>query len=151
MEQITARIARVRAACEACGRVPAFGLRTHLIVRGEADEAWDAAYRLIADADPEVLRQRQAVAAGGQPAPGPDGDGHRLGRHLWTGLATVRVNCGTAIVGTPQQAAEELYEYWKLGVDEFILSGFPHVEECVRVRQTVLPCLQARIAADSDA
>ena len=151
LEEIAARVARVRAAYEVCGRVPAFGLRTHLIVRDNADEAWEAAHRLIADADPQVLRQRQAVAVGGQPAPSANVDRHRLGRHLWNGLATVRVNCGTAIVGTPQQAAQELYEYWKLGVDEFILSGFPHVEECVRVRQTVLPCLQARIAADSDA
>ena len=149
LEQIAARIARLRAAYEACGRAPAFGLRTHLIVRDDAHEAWDAAHRLIADADPEVLRQRQAVAVGEQSTPGADADRHRLGRHLWNGLATVRVNCGTAIVGTPQQVAQELYEYWRLGVDEFILSGFPHVEECVRVRQTVLPRLQARIDAGS--
>ena len=146
LEQIAARIERARAAYEACGRVPAFGLRTHLIVRDDADEAWAAAHRLIADADPEVLRQRQAVAVDGQSAPGADG--HRVGKHLWNGLSTVRVNCGTAIVGTPQQAARELYAYWKLGVDEFILSGFPHVEECVRARQTVLPRLRACIAAE---
>jgi alkanesulfonate monooxygenase len=126
-------------------------LRTHLVVRDDPDEAWEAARRLIADADPEVLRQRQVVAIGGQSTAGADADSHRLGRHLWNGLSTVRVNCGSAIVGTPQQVAQELYAYWQLGVDEFILSGFPHVEECVRVRQTVLPCLQARIAADSDA
>ncbi len=152
LEQVAARIARVRVAGEAFGRVPAFGLRTHLIVRDDADEAWDAAHRLISDADPEVLRQRQAVAVGRQSsAPGADANRHRLGRHLWNGLATVRVNCGTAIVGTPQQVAQELHQYWKLGVDEFILSGFPHVEECVRVRQTVLPRLQACIAAGSEA
>ena len=148
LEQISARIVRVRAAYEACGRVPTFGLRTHLVVREDADEAWDAAHRLIADADPEVLRQRQVVAVDGQLTPGAAADRHRLGRHLWNGLATVRVNCGTAIVGTPQQAAAELYEYWKLGVDEFILSGFPHVEECVRARRTVLPRLRAYIAGD---
>lgn len=151
VEKIAARIERVRAACEARGRTPAFGLRTHLIVRDDTDEAWEAAHRLIADAAPEVLRQRQAVTVGGQSAPGADADPHRLGRHLWNGLSTVRVNCGTAIVGTPSQAAQELYEYWKLGVDEFILSGFPHVEECVRVRQEVLPRLQARIAASLEA
>ena len=150
LEQIAARIERVRTAYEACGRVPVFGLRTHLIVRDDADAAWDAARRLIADADPEVLRQRQTVAVDRQSASGADADRHRLGKHLWNGLATVRVNCGTAIVGTPQQVAQELYEYWKLGIDEFILSGFPHVEECVRVRQEVLPCLRARIAADLD-
>ena len=149
LEEIAARVARVRTAYEVCGRMPAFGLRTHLIVRDNADEAWEAAHRLIAEADPEVLRQRQAVAAGGQAASGAVADRHRLGRHLWNGLATVRVNCGTAIVGTPQQAAAELYEYWKLGVDEFILSGFPHVEECVRVRQTVLPRLRDYIAGAS--
>ena len=149
LEKVAARIERVRAAYEACGRVPAFGLRTHLIVRDDPDEAWESAHRLIADADPEVLRQRQAVAAGGHPEPGADADRHRLGKHLWTGLSTVRVNCGTAIVGTPQQTAQELYDYWKLGVDEFILSGFPHVGECVRVRQTVLPLLRAYIAGES--
>ena len=149
LAQVAARIARVRAAFEARGRVPVFGLRTHLIVRDDADAAWAAAHRLIADADPEVLRQRQAVAVDGPSKPGADADRYRLGEHLWNGLATVRVNCGTAIVGTPQQAAQELHEYWKIGVDEFILSGFPHVEECVRVRQTVLPRLRACIAADS--
>ena len=98
-----------------------------------------AAHRLIADADPEVLRQRQAVAITGQSTAGAEADPHRIGRHLWNGLSTVRVNCGSAIVGTPQQAAQELYAYWKLGIDEFILSGFPHVEESVRVRHDVLP------------
>jgi alkanesulfonate monooxygenase len=148
VEEIAARIERVRAAYAARGRVPAFGLRTHLIVRDDPDEAWDAAHRLIAAADPDVLRQRQE-AAGGESAPRVDADRHRIATHLWNGLATVRVNCGTAIVGTPQQTAQELHAYWKLGVDEFILSGFPHVEECVRVRQTVLPRLLACIADDS--
>ena len=49
-------------------------------------------------------------------------------------------------MGTPQQAAEELLSYWKLGIDEFILSGFPHVEECRRVAGEVLPLLRKLIA-----
>ncbi|MDE0206466.1 MAG: LLM class flavin-dependent oxidoreductase [Candidatus Tectomicrobia bacterium] len=148
LEAIAARIERVQAAFSANGRVPAFGLRTHLVVRDDADEAWEAAHSLIADADPDVLRQRQAVGNGGLLA-AAGGDPHRLGERLWSGLSTVRVNCGSALVGTPQQVAEELYAYWKLGVDEFILSGFPHVEESVRVREAVLPRLRACIAAAS--
>ena len=147
LEQIAARIERLRAAYAACGRLPAFGLRTHLVVRDDPDEAWEAAHRLIADADPEVLRQRQAVA--GRSTAGAEVDSHRIGRHLWSGLSTVRVNCGSALVGTPQQVAQELYGYWKLGVDEFILSGFPHVEESVRVRNTVLPRLRACISGET--
>jgi alkanesulfonate monooxygenase len=66
--------------------------------------------------------------------------------HLWNGLSEVRVNCGTAIVGTPEQVTDVLMGYWNLGVDEFILSGFPHVEECQRVAADVLPLLREKMA-----
>ena len=59
----------------------------------------------------------------------------------------MRVNCGTAIVGTGEQIAAELLGYWRLGVDEFILSAYPHVEGCHRVAAEVLPPLRALIAA----
>lgn len=151
LEPTAARIARVRAQAEAGGRTVVFGLRTHLIIRDTEDEAWRTADSLIAHADPEVLRQRQTVISGtqmvGQQAQAARVEQHRVGRHLWNGLSTVRVNCGTAIVGTPQAVADELFRYWQLGIDEFILSGFPHVEECERVSQHVLPLLRAKIAA----
>ena len=73
---------------------------------------------------------------------------HRLGAHLWNGISTVRVNCGTAIVGTPKQVSNELLGYWKLGIDEFILSGFPHVEECDRVASTLLPVVRDMIGEE---
>jgi alkanesulfonate monooxygenase len=67
---------------------------------------------------------------------------------LWNGIARVRVNLGTAIVGDPSQVITELTAYWRLGIDEFILSGFPHVEECRRVASAVLPGLRAAIARE---
>ena len=151
LEQIEERIERVRAAYAARERTPVFGLRTHLVVRDEPAAARAAAQHLIAEADPNVLRQRQTVAVGAQANSWTEGDSHWLGGHLWNGLSTVRVNCGSAIVGTPQEVAQELYAYWKLGIDEFILSGFPHVEESVRVRHAVLPRLRACIASESGA
>jgi alkanesulfonate monooxygenase len=72
---------------------------------------------------------------------------HRLGEHLWNGLSTVRVNCGTAIVGTPDEVAGALFTYWQMGIDEFILSGYPHVEECERISRDVIPRLKAKMAA----
>ena len=81
----------------------------------------------------EELSARPSYAGtpmAGQAAQLREADGHRIGERLWNGISTVRVNCGTALVGTPEQVAEELLAYWKLGIDEFILSGFPHVEEC---------------------
>ena len=149
-EQVAARIARVTAQAHAGGRQVTFGLRTHLVVRDDPDAAWAAAESLIAQADPRVVQQRQAVMVGmpmvGQQAQAVRVAQHRVGPQLWNGLSTVRVNCGTAIVGTPQQVVDELLTYWRLGIDEFILSGFPHVEECIRVSQEVLPRLRAAIA-----
>ena len=125
------------------GRTPEFGLRTHLVVRDTEAEAWQAANELIAHADSEVKAQRLSAIEGtpmvGQQAQARKAPDHRLGPHLWNGLSEVRVNCGSALVGTPEQVARELTKYWELGIDEFILSGFPHVEECRRVSDEVIP------------
>ncbi len=148
-ERMADRIERVASLYRENGRTPAFGLRTHLVVRDDAETAWATADSLIAHADPSVLQQRQAVMAGtpmtGQQTQAERVAAHRVGPHLWNGLSTVRVNCGTAIVGTPDEVADELYAYWQLGIDEFILSGYPHVEECERISQAVIPRLKARI------
>jgi len=67
---------------------------------------------------------------------------------LWNGISKVRVNLGTAIVGDPQQVADELLAYWRLGIDEFIPSGYPHREEATRVATEVLPLLSDAIAGE---
>jgi alkanesulfonate monooxygenase len=143
LEQIAARMAWVKAQAQACSRTVTFGLRTHLVVRDDPDASWGAAESLIAHADPHVVQQRQAVMVGtpmvGSQAQARRVAEHRIGAHLWNGLSTVRVNCGTAMVGTPQQVTDELLAYWRLGIDEFILSGFPHLEECLRVSQEIVP------------
>ncbi len=145
------RLADLKQQCDLTGRTPGLGLRTHLVVRDTEEEAWQSTRELIGHADPAVKAQRQAAIQGtamvGQQAQAREAVDHRLGPHLWNGLSEVRVNCGSAIVGTPQQVSAELLEYWKMGFDEFILSGFPHVEECHRVADQVLPLLRKEIAA----
>ena len=100
-----------------------------------------------------MREQRSAAFSGtamvGQRAQARIVEDHRVGDHLWNGISTVRVNCGTAIVGDPEQVARELLGYWQLGIDEFILSGFPHVEECSRVASDVIPVLKTLIEAES--
>jgi alkanesulfonate monooxygenase len=149
LDAIGSLLDRARRHYAAAGRRPSFGLRTHLVVRDTEDAAWHAADELLAQAASAVKEQRQAVFAGtpmvGQQAQARAYAEHRVGRHLWNGISTVRVNCGTAIVGTPEQVANELLGYWRLGIDEFILSGYPHVEECRRVASDVLPLLREKI------
>jgi len=152
LDAIAGLMERARSRFEANSRPPEFGLRTHVIVRDTEQEAWDAAEDLLSEAQIVVEQQRQTSFAGtamvGQLAQSRSYEEHRVGDRLWNGISTVRVNCGTAIVGNPQQVADELMAYWRLGIDEFILSGYPHVEEAQRVAQTVLPLV--REAADSE-
>lgn len=148
-EQIAAHIGRANAKFEKAGREASYGIRTHIIVRDSESEAWDAAEDLLSKAASVVRDQRSSAFAGtamvGQRAQARVVEDHRLGAHLWNGISTVRVNCGTAIVGTPEQVASELLDYWNLGIDEFILSGFPHVEECDRVAQSLIPLVKEMI------
>jgi len=153
-EAISRLLDRTRAEFASAGRRPVCGLRTHLVVRRTEGEAWQATEDLLSRAADTVRQQRQAVFAGtpmvGQQAQlraGGTGGASRL----WNGIAAVRVNCGTAIVGDPRQVADELLGYWRLGIDEFILSGFPHVEECRRVAEDVLPILRAAIQEEQTA
>ncbi len=143
---------RARVKFDEAGRPASFGLRTHLIVRDTESQAWDAAGELLSQAANAVREQRQAQFAGtamvGQRAQAQVVEDHRVGERLWNGISTVRVNCGTAIVGDAEQVANELLDYWRLGIDEFILSGFPHVEECRRVAAEVIPLAKDLIAAE---
>ena len=59
--------------------------------------------------------------------------------HLWTGVGRARSGCGAAIVGSTDQVTSELEQYQKLGIRSFILSGYPHLEECKHFGSKVLP------------
>jgi len=145
-ERTAQQLARAREQFAAAGRASSFGLRTHLIARDTESEAWRAADDLLSKAEDKVRAQREQVYAGtpmvGQRAQAQAAVEHRIGPNLWNGISTVRVNCGTAIVGSYDQVANELLGYWRLGIDEFILSGYPHVEECRRDASELLPLVR---------
>ena len=142
-DKMQALLDRARAAYNAAGREPRFGLRTHLVVRNTEQEAWQAAQDLISKADPKVLAQRATQVKGtkmvGAAAQSLRTEDDRLSERLWNGISRVRVNLGTAIVGTPNQAAEELSAYREIGFEEFILSAYPHREGAEQIAEQVLP------------
>ena len=127
------------------------GLRTHIIVREKESQAWEAARELLSLAQPRVIQQRKnqrgPTPMVGRSAQETNAKDHRVGKHLWNGISTVRVNCGTAIVGNVEQVSQELLRYWEMGIDEFILSGYPHLEECLRVSKKLLPVVRHKIKA----
>ncbi len=64
--------------------------------------------------------------------------------NLWAGVGLVRGGAGTALVGSHEEVANLIYEYHSLGFDEFILSGYPHLEEAYWFAEGVLPLLRQK-------
>ena len=126
-----------------------YGLRSHVIVRETEAEARAAANRLISRLDTdtgEAIRQRSldtaSVGVARQSAlrEGADDAGYAE-PHLWTGIGKARSGAGAAIVGDPEQVADKLQQYIDVGIDAFILSGYPHTAECDLFADLVLPRL----------
>jgi alkanesulfonate monooxygenase len=141
------RIERVREKAESEGRTVRFGMRLHVITRDTEREAWAEASRLLDTMDPalvdaaqQLLKKSESI---GQQRMLSLHDGSRkdleVSPNLWAGIGLVRPGAGTALVGSHEQVAERIFEYHDLGLDEFILSGHPHLEEAYAVGEGVLP------------
>jgi alkanesulfonate monooxygenase len=146
---VAEKIAIVRKAARARGRELTFGIRLHVIVRESAEEAWRAADKLIGHIDDATIAAAQTVFARmdsvGQNRMSALHGGRRdkleVSPNLWAGVGLVRGGAGTALVGDPQTVAERIREYMDLGIDSFILSGYPHLEEAYRFAELVMPLL----------
>ncbi len=143
------QIANVRRLAEAQGRSVRFGTRLHIIVRETAREAWDAANDLIKYVDDKTIAQAQKQFAStqshGQQRMAALSKGSRdnleVSPNLWAGVGLVRGGAGTALVGDPDTIAERMHEYAELGVESFIFSGYPHLEEAYRTAELLFPKL----------
>jgi alkanesulfonate monooxygenase len=143
------KIDEVKRRAAARGRSVRFGIRLHVIVRESQDAAWAAAADLIGKvSDATIARAQAALAA-------TDSEGQRRMRalhggrrdrlevapNLWAGVGLVRGGAGTALVGDPATVAERMREYAALGIETFILSGYPHLDEAYRFAELVFPRL----------
>ena len=147
--QVAEKLAVVRERAESRGRKLEYGIRLHVIVRETEEEARAAADKLIAHLDDDTIAQAQKIFArmdsAGQARMSALHNGSRdnlyIAPNLWAGVGLVRGGAGTALVGSPQQVAGRIREYQALGVNNFILSGYPHLEEAHRVAELLLPLL----------
>ncbi|MCL2730951.1 MAG: LLM class flavin-dependent oxidoreductase [Actinomycetia bacterium] len=142
-------VADMRARAARHGRELRFGFRSHVIVRATEDEARAAARRLVSrlDADTgERIRARSldTTSAGnarqGELRASADDEGYAE-PHLWTGIGRARSGAGAALVGDPDQVLARLQAYAALGMDAFVLSGYPHAAEGDLFARHVLPKL----------
>jgi alkanesulfonate monooxygenase len=146
---VAEKIAQMKQRAAARGRTLSYGIRLHVIVRETAEEAWREADKLISHLDDDTIataqkafarfdsvgQRRMAALHGGRR------DKLEVSPNLWAGIGLVRGGAGTALVGDPEQVAARMKEYIALGIDRFILSGYPHLEECYRFAELVFPLL----------
>ena len=143
------KIEDVRERAAKQGRTVRFGVRLHAIVRETTAEAWADAERLISKlTDEDIARAQQNYAkmdsVGQQRMTALHGgrrDKLEIAPNLWAGVGLVRGGAGTSLVGDAATVAERLQEYADLGVDTFVLSGYPHLEEAIRFAELVFPLL----------
>ena len=146
---VAAKIAEMKRRAASFGRSLRFGIRLHVIVRETTEEAWRAANDLLRYVDDKTIQAAQAAFSR------LDSEGQRrmvalhggrrenleVSPNLWAGVGLVRGGAGTALVGSPEVVAERMLEYRELGIETFILSGYPHLEEAYRTAESLFPLL----------
>lgn len=150
--EVAKKVADVRARAAKHGRTVKFGIRLHVIVRETEEQAWKAAEDLISRVDDAtVIRAQSAFSkmdSEGQRRMAALHAGKRRTRedleispNLWAGVGLVRGGAGTALVGDAKTVAARITEYAELGLDTFVFSGYPHLEEAYRFAELVFPLL----------
>ncbi|MFD3975520.1 LLM class flavin-dependent oxidoreductase [Streptomyces cyaneofuscatus] len=147
--QVAEKIAWIRSLAAEQGRTVRFGIRLHVITRDTSQAAWAEADRLLAGFDPATVRSVQEGLARSESEGqrrmlelhGGGRDGLEIHPNLWAGIGLVRGGAGTALVGSHAEVADRIREYHALGIDEFVLSGYPHLEEAYWFGEGVLPRL----------
>lgn len=148
-QAVAEKIGVVRRLAEAQGRNLRFGIRLHVIVRETNAEAWAAAEQLIRYVDETAIAKAQQAYAR------MDSEGQRrmtelhkgnrtaleISPNLWAGVGLVRGGAGTALVGNADTVAQRILDYQEIGIETFILSGYPHLEEAYRTAELLFPRL----------
>ena len=156
-DQVREKLDWMRELARAEGRRLRFGLRIHTLSRDSSQEAWQHAQWLLDGLDPTTVERAQAALRASESTgqqrmsslrgAGASYDSARdleVSPNLWTGVGLVRGGAGTALVGSHEEVADRIEEYHELGIDEVILSGYPHVEEAYWFGEGVMPVLRRR-------
>lgn len=85
-------------------------------------------------------------STGGQRLLAAAGQGERLDTNLWTGITSLVQGSynSTALVGTPEQVAESILQYYKLGIHSVLIRGFDPVQDAIDYGRELLPQIREK-------
>ncbi|MNI35648.1 Methanesulfonate monooxygenase [compost metagenome] len=151
-EQVREVVKQLRAEAAKHGRTIRFSLSLRPILADTEAQAWQRAERILEQAtalaeqngfirrEPPNEGSRRLLAAAAQ--------GSRLDKRLWTGIAGLLGAQGnsTSLVGTPEQVAEALLDYYDLGITTFLIRGFDPLEDAIDYGKRLIPLVRERVA-----
>lgn len=156
-EAVAEKVEWIRKLADDEGRKVRFGVRLHTITRDHGEQAWKVAGDMLAGLDPAAVARAQDALASSESigqqrmrelhrGEYDRDDPHSLEVHpgLWAGVGLMRSGAGTALVGSHTEAADLIEQYAAVGIEEFVMSGYPHVEEAYWFAEGVLPILRRR-------
>ena len=149
-EKLKVLISKMKSKAAEYNRTVQFGLRVHVIVRETENEAKAYANKLISKLDLKIgedIKNRaldsKSLGVSKQTSLRQKANKEYYAEpHLWTGIGLARSGCGAAIVGNPEQVFNKIKSYIDMGINAFILSGYPHHQECKLFAKYVLPKLK---------
>lgn len=153
LEQVGDAVRQVRRSAARFGRNPGFSLSLRPVIADTEEAAWKKA-------DEIVERVRAAREAAGLPTSGhrppnagslrllETAQGNRRDTRLWTGVAALTGAAGnsTGLVGTPEQVAQSMLEYYDLGIDHFLIRGFEPLDDAIEYGRELIPVVRAKVA-----
>lgn len=154
---VKAKIEDMKERAASYGRKLKFGIRLHVIVRETEEKAWEAAEELISKLDDKtieqahkVLNNRESVGQKRMTSLTNGGKARtreelEISPNLWAGIGLAREGCATALVGDPKIVVERIKEYVDMGIETFVFSGYPHLEEAYRFAELVFPLLPGKV------
>lgn len=159
LEQTRETISKVRDSAARFGRGDRirFSISLRPILGRTEAEAWARAERILESAKASGAERRSSIFR--RPGEGPRNVGsQRLlaaaaggkvrDKRLWTEIAALTGASGnsTALVGTAEQVAESLLDYWDLGVTTFLIRGFDPLEDAIEYGRELIPLTRQAVA-----
>jgi alkanesulfonate monooxygenase len=152
--QVREAVSTIRASAARYGRDPGFSLSLRPVIADTEEAAWKKADEIVEQV--RALREGSGAATEGHAPPNAGSQrlldaakaGYRTDKRLWTGVAAIAGAQGnsTGLVGTPEQVADAMLDYYDLGIDHFLIRGFEPLRDAIDYGRALLPAVRELVA-----